>query len=367
MRPVYTTFHDDAFHYTCHGCGLCCHGNGLVMDMEREGVQMLRRYPALRYFVVRSGRLTSLENAHDRCWFLADDARCGIELELGKDQKPFLCNLFPYKPIGEHRGVLIVTLNTLCPMHLDANPRSTSLTRAGFEREYERLDIASMGTLIKPLGDVALDLDREEEIKSWCADPTAAPPYLELVTRQLALTSSGCATDPEGDLARTRRRWSELFGLETEPHDEGDRDVDRLMMVLTPLLRLEIGGDARRKALTLMGIDVLARQIRTLAGRIRPTQITALRTRVPLLRFLVALDEIPRPSRRRGAKTTSAPQSERMRRARAKLEGALASNHHYRLTTYELLRSLALPPELLIELCLSLWPESRPLRVFPTS
>ena len=80
MERVYFTWPDRRFRYECRGCGACCKGHGIGIDVAGgQLVQLVTRRPELAPFLRRRGEAITAFNPRDRCWFLADDGLCRIE------------------------------------------------------------------------------------------------------------------------------------------------------------------------------------------------------------------------------------------------------------------------------------------------
>jgi Fe-S-cluster containining protein len=115
---VYFTWPDRRFRYDCRGCGACCKGHGIGIDVAGgQLVQLLARRPALAAFLRRRGDAITAFNPRDRCWFLADDGLCRIELEDGRASKPASCRLFPFNRVFRLGPYTIVDYNSvICPL-----------------------------------------------------------------------------------------------------------------------------------------------------------------------------------------------------------------------------------------------------------
>lgn len=115
---MYFTWPDRRFRYDCRGCGACCKGHGIGIDVAGgQLVQLLARRPALAAFLRRRGDAITAFNPRDRCWFLADDGLCRIELEDGRAAKPASCRLFPFNRIFRLGAYTIVDFNSvICPL-----------------------------------------------------------------------------------------------------------------------------------------------------------------------------------------------------------------------------------------------------------
>ena len=97
---VYFTWPDRRLAYTCAGCGACCKGLGIGLDVTGgQLAQLVARRPDVVPFLRRRGEATTLWNPRDRCWFLADDGLCRIEAEDGRAAKPASCRLFPFNRV----------------------------------------------------------------------------------------------------------------------------------------------------------------------------------------------------------------------------------------------------------------------------
>ncbi|TMQ14306.1 MAG: YkgJ family cysteine cluster protein, partial [Deltaproteobacteria bacterium] len=120
VQHVYFTWPDRRFRYQCHGCGACCKGHGIGLDVAGgQLVQLLARRPALAAFLRRRGDAITAFNPRDRCWFLADDGLCRIEVEDGRAAKPASCRLFPFNRIFRLGDITIVDYNSvICPLHI---------------------------------------------------------------------------------------------------------------------------------------------------------------------------------------------------------------------------------------------------------
>ena len=115
---MYFTWPDRRFRYECRGCGACCKGHGIGIDVAGgQLVQLLARRPALAAFLRRRGDAITAFNPRDRCWFLADDGLCRIEVEDGRAAKPASCRLFPFNRVFRLGAYTIVDYNSvICPL-----------------------------------------------------------------------------------------------------------------------------------------------------------------------------------------------------------------------------------------------------------
>ena len=117
---VYFTWPDRRFRYDCRGCGACCKGHGIGLDVAGgQLVQLLARRPAIAAFLRRRGDAITALNPRDRCWFLADDGLCRIEVEDGRTAKPASCRLFPFNRVFRIGPYTIVDYNSvICPLRV---------------------------------------------------------------------------------------------------------------------------------------------------------------------------------------------------------------------------------------------------------
>jgi Fe-S-cluster containining protein len=117
---VYFTWPDRRFSYECRGCGACCKGHGIGIDVAGgQLVQLLARRPGLTAFLRRRGDAITAFNPRDRCWFLADDGLCRIEVEDGRAAKPASCRLFPFNRVFRIGSYTVVDYNSvICPLHV---------------------------------------------------------------------------------------------------------------------------------------------------------------------------------------------------------------------------------------------------------
>ena len=120
MEQLYFTWPDRRFRYQCRGCGACCKGHGIGLDVAGgQLVQLLARRPAIAAFLRRRGEAITAFNPRDRCWFLADDGLCRIEVEDGRSAKPASCRLFPFNRVFRLGPYTIVDYNSvICPLHV---------------------------------------------------------------------------------------------------------------------------------------------------------------------------------------------------------------------------------------------------------
>jgi Fe-S-cluster containining protein len=118
VEHVYFTWPDRRFRYECRGCGACCKGHGIGLDVAGgQLVQLLARRPAIAAFLRRRGEAITAFNPRDRCWFLADDGLCRVEIEDGRSAKPASCRLFPFNRVFRIGAYTIVDYNSVvCPL-----------------------------------------------------------------------------------------------------------------------------------------------------------------------------------------------------------------------------------------------------------
>ena len=123
MDALYFTWPDRRIRYECRGCGACCKGHGIGIDVGGgQLVQLVARRPELIAFLRRRGDAITAFNPRDRCWFLADDGLCRVEVEDGRAAKPASCRLFPFNRVFRIGAYTVVDVNSVtCPLAVGAD------------------------------------------------------------------------------------------------------------------------------------------------------------------------------------------------------------------------------------------------------
>jgi Fe-S-cluster containining protein len=146
VQRVYFTWPDRRFRYECRGCGACCKGHGIGLDVTGgQLVQLLAKRPELAPFLRRRGDAITAFNPRDRCWFL-DDGLCRIEREDGRAAKPASCRLFPFNRVFRIGAYTVVDYNSvICPLHVGDD----GIAHADVLAEIESIaDAAVVGTAL---------------------------------------------------------------------------------------------------------------------------------------------------------------------------------------------------------------------------
>jgi Fe-S-cluster containining protein len=117
---TYFTWPDRRMRYECRGCGACCKGHGIGLDVAAgQLVKLVAKRPELAAFVRRRGDAVTAFNPRDRCWFLADDGLCRVEVEDGRAAKPASCRLFPFNRVFHIGTTMVVDYNSvICPLQI---------------------------------------------------------------------------------------------------------------------------------------------------------------------------------------------------------------------------------------------------------
>jgi Fe-S-cluster containining protein len=172
---VYFTWPDRVLSYDCRGCAACCKGLGIGIDVAGgQLVQLIARRPQLAAFVRRRGDAVTAFNPRDRCWFLADDGLCRIEVEDGRAAKPASCRLFPFNRVFRLGSYTVVDYNSvICPLRVDVGG-GASVSHADVLAEIAAIaDPAIVGTPLPfAAGAAETDgralVDRERAIAAAC-------------------------------------------------------------------------------------------------------------------------------------------------------------------------------------------------------
>ena len=228
MIDAYFTWPDRGLRYECRGCGACCKGLGIGIDVAGgQLAQLVGKRPELAVFVRKRGAATTAFNPRDRCWFLADDGLCRVEVEDGRSAKPASCRLFPFNRVFRAGELLVVDYNSvICPLRIadgDGVPHAEVLA------EIESIqDPAIVGT---PLGDGAKEatiIAREREIAERVFAAARTADAAEAWRAQ-----GGAAGDAEPELAAPAG-FAEVTGSAWRLPS---RETLAAALVLTPSLR----------------------------------------------------------------------------------------------------------------------------------
>lgn len=198
MEHVYFTWPDGRFRYDCRACGACCKGHGIGLDVAGgQLVQLLARRPALTAFLRRRGDAITAFNPRDRCWFLADDGLCQIEVEDGREAKPASCRLFPFNRVFRIGRHVVVDYNSvICPLTVDDG----GVTHAEVAAEIASIQDASVIGTQLPARDAdaegAAFVATERAIATTVFAATALPPA-ELLAAAWGAQADAAALDGE--------------------------------------------------------------------------------------------------------------------------------------------------------------------------
>lgn len=172
---IFFTWPDSTFTYDCTPCGACCKGLGIGLDNENGQTQeLLSLYPDITPFVRKRGLAWTIFNPRGRCWFLADDGLCTIEVEHGRATKPGACRLFPFNRIFRIGPYMIVDYNSvICPLQpTTPDRRNTGITHESVLADIEAVsDAALVGTRLpanQPEQEGKRLVTRERHIASAC-------------------------------------------------------------------------------------------------------------------------------------------------------------------------------------------------------
>jgi Fe-S-cluster containining protein len=212
---VYFTWPDRRFKYECRGCSACCKGHGIGIDVTAgQLVQLVTKRPELAAFVRRRGDAVTAFNPRDRCWFLADDGLCRVEVEDGRDAKPASCRLFPFNRVFKVGSTLVVDFNSvICPLAVVSDD---GIAHAEVLAEIATIqDAAIVGTQL-PAEDAVLARERAlaEQLFSRGADAIDDVRSADAFERITGLTwrAPSAATLANAVMLTPSMRFNELFG-----------------------------------------------------------------------------------------------------------------------------------------------------------
>ncbi|HWO19152.1 MAG TPA: YkgJ family cysteine cluster protein [Kofleriaceae bacterium] len=206
MERAYFTWPDRRFQYECRGCGACCKGHGIGLDVAGgQLVQLIARRPEIVPFLRRRGEAITAFNPRDRCWFLDDVGLCRIELEDGRAAKPASCRLFPFNRVFRLGSYTIVDYNSvLCPLTVtQADGAAAGIAHADVLAEIEAIaDPSIVGTALPAR-------DAEAEGREFVATERA------IAAAAFAATATAAA-DPAAALAAAWGAQADAGALEAE-------------------------------------------------------------------------------------------------------------------------------------------------------
>jgi len=233
VEHVYFTWPDGRLRYECRGCGACCKGHGIGLDVVGgQLAQLVARRPQVVAFLRRRGDAITAFNPRDRCWFLDDGGLCRIEVEDGRAAKPASCRLFPFNRVFRIGTYVVVDYNSvICPLALVADG---GVRHADVLAEIETVrDDAVVGTRL-PARDAAV------EGKAFVESERAIAAELFAAANAGELASAWAAQADAAALDRERATQDDAFatllgaGVAWRPPSERTLAT---ALVVTPSLR----------------------------------------------------------------------------------------------------------------------------------
>ena len=216
-------------------------------------MQLLARRPEITAFLRRRGDAITAFNPRDRCWFLADDGLCKIEVEDGRDAKPASCKLFPFNRVFRIGGYTVIDYNSvICPLHVVDDG---GITQAEVLAEIERTqDPTIVGTQL-PARDAETEGRAFVESERAIANAVfAATDHEDALDRAWAAQADAAALATERDHANAA--FEAILGA---PWSAPSRATLVAACWLTPSMRFNELYGPRQYAPRSSMADVLAR------------------------------------------------------------------------------------------------------------
>ncbi len=272
MVPLFFTFLDGAFRYSCATCGqACCRGKGIAIDATRELVPLLRRAPGLAAFVEPlAGGYVRLPDVTDGCWFLRNDGMCAYEQDHGRAAKFTTCRLFPFNRVFRAGAVRVVDVNSVvCPVE-DALGSGTGVTYAELRADLEAVGEGPLTSNSAELPEGARELRwhaLEQAVLAASEHHLAAPDYVafaawqETQTRLHLGAARTTVGDPTAELRALLEGWCALYPA-TADDAAAAFAATRAVTLLTGSLRFNAlfrrGAGSYRSGVAGLGRQLLA-------------------------------------------------------------------------------------------------------------
>ena len=259
---LFFAFIDGAYDYVCAECtALCCKGHGFGGSFKREMRTLFARYPQMETMAVeREGDQITLATPMSGCVVLDSDNFCRIEKELGKDNKPNVCNLFPFNAFSRIGKTIVVMPHFLCPLRavVPVRPGEVRGTHAFIESELQKsqmLDKAYIKSFVAPARlraslTEAATIERERNFRDRCAAALGVDRFSDVL-----MDASADATALSAFLERVRR----ILGYETVARSHGRDTLDDLLLTFASPYRiglLEMSDEGVLRALAVAEIIV---------------------------------------------------------------------------------------------------------------
>ena len=251
---TYFTWPDRRMRYECRGCGACCKGHGIGLDVAAgQLVKLVAKRPEIAAFVRKRGDAVTAFNPRDRCWFLADDGLCRIEVEDGRAAKPASCRLFPFNRVFHIGTTMVIDYNSvICPLQIGEG----GVTHAEILAEIMTIqDPAITGTSLP--ADADLELERALAQKCFAGE-------VEIATECEGFeTITGMPwRAPEGDtlanalMLTPSMRFNELYGpRQYKPRAVMEPVLSKMWLAWLGFARL--GADLAQRTLGLQELTTI--------------------------------------------------------------------------------------------------------------
>ncbi len=201
--------------YDCHGCTNCC--RELVVhitadDRKRIDAGHWAQRLGVAPYVRLGGEWVLNHRPGGGCVFLTDSGKCAIHAEVGPDEKPLACRIYPFTTTRSH-GVEHVGLRFDCPSAAASRGGSLGSHRAEINKLIQQWDDEGPG---HPIGQSELvpgvfmsDAEHRTAVKRIDGWLKSDLPELERVRgiAHLAFTLS------QAKLDRVRDRFEELLSI----------------------------------------------------------------------------------------------------------------------------------------------------------
>ena len=283
--PLFFAFPDGIFDYVCAECSaLCCKGHGFAASLERDMRRLVVRYPQLETMVVaRDGDTVELLTPDSGCLMLDPDNLCRIEKDLGKDNKPNVCKIFPFNSFTKVGKTVVVLPHFLCPLRLilPAQTGSVEGSHARIADQIRRAQILDNPGYLKNLVPAAAvhssvsdsqALKREEDFRELCARALGVRRFSEVLL--------SASRRPEL-LTNCVRRASRILGYEMQTPWPVPDALDAMLLAFASVYRigvLDLEGEQILRALAVA--ELMVRRTWSATARI-PTLQAVVQTIVP--------------------------------------------------------------------------------------